>query len=403
MKLLHTSDWHVGRSLHGVDLSEDHRYFFRELIDLVRREQIDAVLVAGDVYDRAVPNIESITILEDALAELCAITKVILTPGNHDSAVRLGQNERFLTDRLVIRSKLEDIGKPVIVDNGSERVAVYPLPYIRVDEGRRFFAENPKDEETWLERSHEAVIGAALGQVHQNLQELRGEDKNLPAVVMAHLFAVGGEGSESERDISVGGVDSVASEVFSTLGGSDPNQECPVNYFALGHLHGPQEIPGSDKTILRYSGSPIAFSFSEADHEKSVTILDFEAGKLSLRTVPTPVRRRLVTITDSIEAIESGQYDQFKDYYASVSVTGDKHPTDMKQRVLKVLPYAITCVFVPNARPDLVEIAPLVAKTSDPQEVCEEFFVAASGGELSDSVKELIQNAVETVRERSQR
>lgn len=403
MKLLHTSDWHVGRTLHGVDLSKDHEHFFRELIELVRREKIDAVLVAGDVYDRAVPNIDSIEILEDALAELCSLTKVILTPGNHDSAVRLGQNERFLTDRLVIRSKLEDIGEPVFVEKGKERVAVYPLPYIRVDEGRRFFASDPQNEETWLERSHEAVVGAALGKVHENLAELRQDNPHLPAVVMAHLFAVGGEGSESERDITVGGVDSVPYEVFSTLGGSDPKGKCPVNYFALGHLHGPQEIPGPAECVLRYSGSPIAFSFSEAEHEKSVTILDIEDGEVSLRTVPTPVRRRLVTITDTIEAIEGGDYDQFHDYYASVSVTGETHPTDMKQRVLKVLPYTITCLFVPDARPDLSEIAPVVVSSSDPKEICEEFFVAAGGTELNDHMKELIQSAVETVREGSQR
>lgn len=399
MKLLHTSDWHVGRRLHGVDLSEDHRKFFRFLVDLVRSEKVDAVLVSGDVFDRAVPDVDSISILDDALGKLCALTKVILTPGNHDSAVRLGQNEKFLNDHLVIRTKLEDIGKPVLVSDGQEEVAIYPLPFIRVDEGRRFFASDPTDEETWPKRSHEAVVSQALVKVHQNLQVLRQDNPKLPSIVMAHLFAVGGSGSDSERDLKIGGVDSVPYEVFATLGGADPDQKCPVNYFALGHLHGPQEISGTANTVLRYAGSPLAFSFSEANHKKSVTLLEVNDAKVTQRAIPTPVSRRLVTITDTMEAIEGGKYDQYADYYAAVNVTGDVYPSHMKQRILKVLPHTLTYLFVPNSDPSFSLTAPVVVESSDPVEVCQQFFATAGNTELSENLKRLIQDAVEAVRE----
>ncbi len=271
MRLLHTSDWHLGRSFHREDLLGAQARFVDFLVETVRSEGVDAVLVSGDVYDRALPSVDAVTVCNDALRRLAATgTRVVLISGNHDSARRLGFGGR--PDRRRGHPPAHRPGRcarPVLLEDGHGPVAVYGLPYLEPDAVR---AELGCDE-----RSHTAVLSAAMARVRQDL----AGRPDARSVVLAHAFVTGGEPSDSERDISVGGVGSVP---VSTFAG--------VDYAALGHLHGAQRL--TDR--VRYCGSPLAYSFSEEHHRKAVLLVDLgtaPGAEVSVERLPTPVERPL--------------------------------------------------------------------------------------------------------------
>ncbi|MDQ1720645.1 MAG: repair protein SbcD/Mre11, partial [Pseudonocardiales bacterium] len=275
MRFLHTSDWHLGRTLHGVDLLEAQRDVLNQICRLVAQPPdgvpVDAVLIAGDVYDRAVPPVEAVALFASTLAELIKHSTVIVTAGNHDSAIRLGFGAELFTERLRLRTDLASVGSPVLLGDGPAQVAVYPLPYLDPDAARAVLA--PCDQP--LERSHQAVMTAAMDRVRHDLASRPPATRS---VVVAHAFVVGGLPSESERSIVVGGVDSVAAGTFDG-----------VDYVALGHLHGAQQPRGPAGTVLRYSGSPLRYSFSEQEHLKSVSLVDLDPD-LPARVTAVPVR-----------------------------------------------------------------------------------------------------------------
>lgn len=163
MRILHTSDWHLGRTLHGHDLLEHQDAYLEHLVDLARDERVDAVLVAGDVYDRAIPPVRAVELLTDALERLSAVTRVVITPGNHDSATRLGFAAPLLRDRLTIRSRVADVARPVVLPGPDGELLVYGLPYLDPDMCRHELAEQgpAADDGTGvagiLARSHEEV------------------------------------------------------------------------------------------------------------------------------------------------------------------------------------------------------------------------------------------------------
>jgi len=244
VRFLHTSDWHLGRSFHQVGLLGAQAAFVDHLVETVRAEGVDAVLVSGDVYDRALPSPDTVELLSIAVTRLIdAGAAVVLSSGNHDSAIRLGFASELLSRAgLHIRTSTESIGVPVVVDG----VAVYPLPYLEPA-----VAADPLEAS---ERSHAGVLRAAMARVDADRAARGG-----PSVVMAHAFVTGGATSDSERDISVGGVSAVHPKVFA---GAD--------YVALGHLHGRQRLGEA----VRYSGSPVPLSFSEAGHTKGSWLVD---------------------------------------------------------------------------------------------------------------------------------
>ncbi|HWS58809.1 MAG TPA: exonuclease subunit SbcD, partial [Actinotalea sp.] len=300
MRILHTSDWHLGRTLHGVDLLDHQAAYLDHLVEVVRETRVDAVLVAGDVYDRAVPPVPAVELLADALGRLAAHTRVVLTPGNHDSATRLGFGARLFTERVSVRCRIADIARPVEIPDADGRtgVLVYAVPYLDPDSARHQLADRDRvgadddgadDDGAAVPlvpgRSHEAVLSAAMGRVRRDLAVHRGgSGSRVPAVVMAHAFVVGGQASESERDIRVGGVDSVPAGIFRPVGrdeaapgGASPDGTAgvDVDYVALGHLHGAQRIGSDDRgPVLRYAGSPLAYSFSERSQRKSSTVVE---------------------------------------------------------------------------------------------------------------------------------
>src|SRR4051812_5961702 len=256
MRILHTSDWHLGRSFHREDMLTHQAAYVDHLLDVVEREQVNLVVIAGDVYDRALPQVDAVRLADEALARLAASrAQVVLTSGNHDSAQRLGFSSRLIDSAGVfIRTDAPTVGTPVLLGDEHGDVAVYGLPYLDPDSVR----------EPWglPARSHEAALDEAMRRVRADLGT---RHKGTRSVVLAHAFVAGAQPSESERDISVGGVSLVPTSTFEG-----------VDYAALGHLHGRHTLTET----VRYSGSPLAYSFSEAGQVKGSWLVELDAGGL---------------------------------------------------------------------------------------------------------------------------
>ncbi len=398
MRLLHTSDWHLGRTLHGIDLMEHQSVFLEHLVDVVRSEQVDAVLLAGDVYDRAIPPVAAVELLNDTLVRLTEHTRVIITPGNHDSATRLGFVAPLLQDRLVVRSRVENVGTPIEVPStdGDRSALIYALPYLDPDMVRHRLAGPDLDDDGALlvpARSHEAVASAAMRRIHDDLRGRRGTGHRIPAVLMAHAFVVGGEASESERDIRVGGVDSVPLGVLVGPGGLD--------YLALGHLHGPQRIgrdldPGARGPVARYAGSPLAFSFSEMHHGKSSALITLDADGVSdVQLVGTPRPRRLSEATGTLEDLLSRAFDEQVQDWVRVFVTDTVRPTQLHSRVKERFPHALIVQHRPSQSPGTDQLRAVTA-AHNPLEVSIEFVTDVSGAAPSDAEVDVLRRAYES-------
>jgi exonuclease SbcD len=319
MRFLHTSDWHLGRSLHRGDLRDAQTAFLEHLIETVRAEKIDAVLVAGDVYDRAVPPVDAVALCEDALVRLReAGARVILISGNHDSARRLGFSSALIDAAGVhLRTRAAALAEPVLLVDSHGPVAVYGVPYLEpAAEGRK---------------SHTAALGDATARIRADAAA-RGVART---VVMAHGWVAGGTGSDSERDISVGGVGQVPVSLFDGFG-----------YVALGHLHGQQTLAGH----VRYSGSPLPYSFSEASHKKGSWLVELgDGGKTRVERVPAPAYRRLTATRGRIEdLLTSPAYTGNEGDFLAVTLTDTPRPEAAMDRLRHRFPHILTLAFDPE-------------------------------------------------------
>ena len=375
MRLLHTSDWHLGRTLHGVDLLDHKAAYLAHLVDVVRTEEVDAVVVAGDVYDRAIPPVEAVTLLSDTLAQLAERTTVIVTSGNHDSATRLGFGAGLMKDSVRLRTRVAGLASPVVL---SDDVLVYGIPYLDPDFARAELADSP---DAPLARSHEAVTAAAMRRIRADAAT------RAPArvVVAAHAFVMGGEPTESERDIRVGGVDHVAAGVFA---GAD--------YVALGHLHGPQQLTGPEGTVLRYSGSPLAYSFSEKDHAKSTVLLDLSGSSVTTELVAAPTPRRLADVTGTLDEVLGAAGERHADDWVRVTVTDERRPQDLFRRVRARFPHALVVQHVAAAAPGRHRPAAVTA-AHDPLDVAADFLAHVTGHGPTPAEAAVLRRAYEDV------
>ncbi|KYH44542.1 exonuclease SbcCD subunit D [Branchiibius sp. NY16-3462-2] len=312
MRFLHTSDWHLGRSFHGAGLRAAHELYLDHLVSLARSERVDAVLVSGDIYDRAIPSPETVALLDDALSRLLSTgATIIVTSGNHDSAVRLGFGARMLeTAGLHIRSQVSSVGRPIPVGDGF----VVPVPYLD--------PAGVADSLGAAERTHAAVLRAAL----TDLPSCDG-----PTVAMAHTFVTGATSSDSERDISVGGLAAVPAAVFDRF-----------DYAALGHLHRPQTVTDS----VVYCGSPVAMSFSEADQVKGTELVTIADGVLTRETVPAPVERPVVRVRGELaDLLSSSSFTYAEGAWCEVTLTDPTRPLGAMDQVRRRFPHTLSLQF----------------------------------------------------------
>ena len=319
MRLLHTSDWHVGRTFHGTDLLGDQARVLEHLAGLVATHRVDVVLVAGDVYDRAVPNAGSVEVCTRALEQIRAAGAVIVvTPGNHDSATRLGAAASFAAaGGLHLRTRTAELDVPVLLSDTHGEVAVYGLPFLEPDTARHALGEPAA-------RSHADVLAVAMGRVRADLAARPG----VRSVVLAHAFVVGGEATGSERTISVGGVETVPAGVFDG-----------VDYVALGHLHSPQVLTER----VRYSGSPLPYSFGERSHRKAAWLVDLgPVGLEQVQRLELPVVRGLSQLTGALpDLLTDPVHRQAEEHYVSAVLTDPVRPLDAMRRLQVRFPHAV--------------------------------------------------------------
>ena len=381
MKILHTSDWHLGRTLHKVDLHEHQAVFLDWLVDLVEAEQVDVVVIPGDVYDRAVPAVSSVTLLDRALARLADTgATVVLTSGNHDSPERLGFGRSLMRGGIHLLTDVPGIEHPVTVEDEHGEVLFFGLPYLEPDRAR---TELVAAGEEPLARSHEAVTRAALDRVRERAADHPGAR----TVVLAHTFVSGGEASDSERDLSVGGVDSVPAGV---LGG--------IDYLALGHLHGCQDLTRSVGAPAWYSGSPLAFSFSERHHRKSVLLVELGAPGTAaqVRRIDTPVPRRLTELRGTLEEILARRDEHAGDWLKAV-VTDPARPAHLQEQLREAYPHLLLTEYAPEGRAASAG-TPVVRREQNPLEVMDEFLAHVTGGDPTEAEHDVLERAYSAVR-----
>lgn len=388
VRILHTSDWHLGRTLHGIDMHEHQVAFLDHVIDLVTERDIDAVLVSGDVYDRAFPAVETVKLLSATLSRLSARTTVIITPGNHDSATRLGFGSEVMRDSVRILASVAEVDRPVILEGPDHDVAVYGLPYLDPDLARAALVDADGNIPA---RSHEGVLSAAITRVRRDLDARTSTDRPVRSILMAHAFVIGAMPSDSERDITIGGVDSAPSAIF---GGFD--------YIALGHLHGPQvvPVPGAE-TIARYSGSPLAYSFSEKDHHKSSALIEFGPdGVPTVELIPTPVPRALTHIEGTMDELLGPKFARHVNDWVRIWVSDTSYPPEMQTRLRGSYPNALVIQHVPGAFADATA-APAVTEAMNPVQVTGEFVRYVTTKGVDDAEEQLLNQAYDEVNKKA--
>ena len=376
MRFIHTSDWHLGRSLHGEPLLEHQRTFLGWLTDLAVERRADAVLVAGDVYDRAVPGTDAVRVLDEALVGLVtAGVAVVMISGNHDSAIRLGFGSALHELAGVhVRTRVCDLATPAVLHDESGALAVYGIPYLLPDAAM---------EDLGAERSHRSVLSAAVGRIRADAAA-RGIDRT---VVLAHAFVTGAAQSESERDIRVGGIGDAPASVFEA-----------VTYTALGHLHRQQHI--GDR--IGYCGSPLAFSFSERDHVKSVTLIDIDGeGAVRNEVVPAPTPRPLREVRGRLEELLArGATDlaDLADAWVKVVLTDPARPHAPMERLRERWPHTLMLDFRPEETPtdSATELARLREMT-EPVEICAAFVEWVDSTRPTASQRHALQSVIDAV------
>ncbi|QKE84726.1 exonuclease SbcCD subunit D [Arthrobacter sp. NEB 688] len=370
MRFLHTSDWHLGRSFHGVGLLPAQAAHLDHLVEVVRTEGVDAVLVSGDVYDRAMPAPDTVALLSQTLERLVdAGARVVVSSGNHDSAVRLGFASGLLERAGVhLRTSVADVGRPVMVGD----VAVHPLPYLE--------PALVADALGAPERTHAAVLRAALDRVRADAATRGGR-----TVVMAHAFVSGGLSSDSERDISVGGVAAVPVDVFDG-----------VDYAALGHLHGRQRVSES----VRYSGSPVAMSFSEHAHTKGGLLVDLGGAAPVVTKIDAPVERPLAVLRGHLEdLLADPRHADVERAWCQVTLTDPARPLGAMDRVRRRFPHTLELRFEPEGA--AVPLRPYATRVraASVVDVCCDFLDHVRGGRPADAQERaLLDEAVTAAR-----
>ena len=391
MLMLHTSDWHLGRSLHRADLREAQAGFLDHLVATVRSEKINVVLVAGDVYDRAVPPVDAVELCEDALLRLHSTgARIVLISGNHDSGRRLGFGGALLDQAGVhLRTRAATLARPVLLEDAHGPVAVYGVPYLEPDAVRNELPIVRGEGEVGggqadalpVPRGHPGVIGHAVRCIKADA-DARGVRRR---VVMAHGWVSGGAASDSERDITVGGVGQVPAELFAGF-----------SYVALGHLHGQQTLAGH----LRYSGSPLPYSFSEASHRKGSWLVELGAeGVKRAERVPAPVYRKLSVLRGRLaDLIGSAAYARYTDDFVSVALTDATRPEGAMDALRARFPHILVLTFEPEgARPGRRGYRAILAGRDD-LAIAAEFVKHVRNGPVTQGEQQLLTEAFESVR-----
>ncbi|MFK4114123.1 exonuclease SbcCD subunit D [Microbacterium sp. NPDC006705] len=322
MRILHTSDWHIGRTFHGHSTLDALRGVLEELTAQVREHEVDVVVVAGDVFDSAAPAAGCYALLSDTLQGIADTgARVIVTSGNHDSAARLGFQAGLLREGIHVLTDPAAVGTPITITDADGPVHFYGIPYLEPALLRHLWPEA---------RSQAAVIDRAMGLVRDDLAMRGGR-----SVAIAHCFAAGVEPTPHlERDIQQGGLDVVPLSAFAG-----------VDYMALGHIHGRQQLAPA----VRYAGAPLHYSFGEGEKPRGSWLVDLDAdGFADARWLELPVPRRVVTLRGPLaDVLADPAHEQHADAWVCVEYTDTLPERDPMRRLQERFPFCAKVVHAP--------------------------------------------------------
>lgn len=376
MKLLHIADLHIGKRVNEYSMLDDQRYILEQIINTANEEKTAGILIAGDIYDKSLPPAEAVELLDDFLTKLIqAGQAVFMISGNHDSPERIGFGSRIMeNNQLFIGGTFEGRLNKVTLQDEHGAVNVYMLPFIKPAMLRPFYEEQPD--------SYDKAVKLVISHTDINTKERN--------IILAHQFVINGvqepERSDSES-ISVGGMDHVEANTFEEF-----------DYVALGHLHRPQSI---SKDTVRYAGSPLKYSFSEALHKKSVTILELgEKGNLNIYTKPLTPLRDLREIKGPIEELlRLGKEDgSAATDYMHVTLTDEEEIYDAIGQLRQVYPNLMILDFE-NSRNGQIVYGYLAAteeiSKKTPLELFDEFYQLQNNIELTKEQRDVIEKVME--------
>ena len=328
MRFIHTSDLHIGRDFENSSLEDVQREFLDWLFDQVGEQRADALIIAGDIWDKNLPSKEAVRALTQFFDRLDAAgIDTFVIAGNHDSAPRLAFRGEPGDSRSVrVFAQDEDYPAPYVFTKGSESVAIVGIPFL---DPQRFLEPRPDANGNPRPRTHQSVLEDAVAVAREGLAQL----PTMPTVAISHAYVRGASVSDSERR-TVGNADMVDAAVFAGF-----------DYVALGHLHRPQTIDGNE--AVAYSGSPIPYSFSEA-HAKSIRVVDLAAdGTVAATTVAVPMGRPVVVLTDTMEnLLNDPRYAKYADHWVSAKLEDREVQAEPKQRLARRFPFVATVSYV---------------------------------------------------------
>lgn len=373
MKLIHLSDLHLGKRVNEFSMLEDQQYILTEILQIIDREKPDGVMIAGDVYDKSVPSAEAVALLDDFLVRLAKRDlQVFLISGNHDSPERMAFGGRLMAQSGVHLAPVYD-GKvrPITLTDEYGRVNLYLLPFLKPAHVRRCFPE--REILTYTD-----ALAAAI--------EAMGVDTAQRNVLVTHQFVTGAARCDSE-EISVGGTDNVDVSVFE-----------PFDYVALGHIHGPQHV---GRETVRYCGTPLKYSFSEAKHQKSVTVVELgEKGAVSVRTVPLTPMRDLAELRGTYEELTfRGFYDgtSYPRDYVHITLTDEEDIPDAVSKLRIIYPNLMKLDYDNQRTRAGIVLEGAEDQQRSPLELLEEFYEKQNGQPMGEEQRAFAKSLMERI------
>lgn len=372
VKFLHTADWHIGRKLQGKDLLEDQQYVMNNLISKIDETKPDFLIIAGDLYDRSVPSKEATTLLQELLVKInieCNIP-IFAISGNHDSRERLAIGEAwFSKHKFYLHTRLNQAFDKITIEDTD----IYLLPYFEPFEAREYFEDDTLT-------THNSATKRVIDEIYKNI------DMNKTNILVAHTFVSGGLETDSEREISVGTVENVAVEIFEKF-----------DYVALGHLHNPNAIK---EERIKYSGSPMAYSFSEATQTKGMRLVELTKEIFTEEFISLEQKRKLYNISATYEEVFTKVFQQnfdCKNDYFSMELSGMEGVTDPLPRIKEYYPNTLILKQKRNNNSDSEIKFDKEMLTKNPLELIEGFYNEQTGSELTVGQKRVLVNIIDKV------
>ena len=372
VKFLHTADWHIGRKLQGKDLLEDQQYVMNNLISKIDETKPDFLIIAGDLYDRSVPSKEATTLLQELLVKInieCNIP-IFAISGNHDSRERLAIGEAwFSKHKFYLHTRLNQVFDKITIEDTD----IYLLPYFEPFEAREYFEDSTLT-------THNSATKRVIDEIYKNI------DMSKTNILVAHTFVSGGLETDSEREISVGTVENVAVEIFEKF-----------DYVALGHLHNPNAIK---EERIKYSGSPMAYSFSEATQTKGMRLVELTKEIFTEEFISLEQKRKLHNISARYEEVFTKEFQQnfdCKNDYFSMELSGLDGVTDPLPRIKEYYPNTLILKQKSKNNSDSEMKLDKEMLTKSPLELIEGFYSEQTGSELTVGQKQVLVNIIDKV------